>query len=310
MEDKMSVRRKELHVPPLEEVRAVLQEGLKTNFEEVEVTITECPDLEREPYMLAARGLCGSPRIADVGGVPNLIPLAKKDKIYSLPQVASQIDLPEAFIIGAGAGPSHIMGNGELMPNIKNGAITINKTHFAKLTKDGSCHLQMIEGTTDFCLLGNLYACEGISGKVLKIHAKNRIGSENFVTAMRKILSNHYGEKPVGMGGVFLINRGKAKLHLMPEYSKVPLNTDEDVNNWLKFFTMSAPLVCLSTFESFDPGLDLRVEHTHCFSSHGEGGHYHIDTTPEIVEYIGYYNIAEYIYRIDPPAVTHNIGRD
>ena len=56
--------------------------------------------------------------------------------------------------------------------------------------------------------------------------------------------------------------------------------------------------------------MDLRVEHTHCFSDHGEGGHYHEDTEPEVVEYEGYFNVAEQIYRFDPPGVTHNIGRD
>ena len=71
-----------------------------------------------------------------------------------------------------------------------------------------------------------------------------------------------------------------------------------------------------------DPGLDLRVEHSHgwgensqvgflplssikqkCLISKGEeidfiwfwlqGGHYHYDTTPDDVEYLGYYNTAE-----------------
>ena len=29
------------------------------------------------------------------------------------------------------------------------------------------------------------------------------------------------------------------------------------------------------------------------FSRHGDGGHYHYDTTPDEVEYIGYFNLAE-----------------
>ncbi len=29
------------------------------------------------------------------------------------------------------------------------------------------------------------------------------------------------------------------------------------------------------------------MEHTHFYSEHGEGGHYHNDTTPEEVEYHG-----------------------
>jgi hypothetical protein len=47
----------------------------------------------------------------------------------------------------------------------------------------------------------------------------------------------------------------------------------------------------------------LRMEHTHCFSDHGDGGHYHFDTTPENVEYEAYFNIAKIIYRVDLPPV-------
>ena len=48
-----------------------------------------------------------------------------------------------------------------------------------------------------------------------------------------------------------------------------------------------------------DPGLDLRVEHSHGWGEAevSSGGHYHYDTTPAEVEYLGYYNLAQYIYR-------------
>jgi hypothetical protein len=50
------------------------------------------------------------------------------------------------------------------------------------------------------------------------------------------------------------------------------------------------------------------VEHTHCFSAHGQGGHYHYDTTPANVEYEGYFSLAETVYHIDPPAATHQVA--
>lgn len=299
-----------LHVPPLGEVADLLQKGLKKAFCEVEVEVVECPDLTEEPFMLSDKGLSGKPRLADVGGVPYLIPLAQ-DKKYNLDTIAKQMEIPDAFIIGPGAGPRHHLGtNCELVANVKFGEKMNNNTHVAKLREDGSCDLQKLKDCTDFCLLGNLFACEGQPGKVIKVNARKRTGSENFITTMRKILVDHYKDKPVGVGGVFLLKEGKAKLHIMPDYSKTPLCTDEDVDNWLKFFNMSAPLICLGTFVSHDPGLDLRIEHTHCFSNHGEGGHYHIDTTPDDVEYLGYFNIAEFMFRIDRPAVTHSVGRD
>jgi hypothetical protein len=53
--------------------------------------------------------------------------------------------------------------------------------------------------------------------------------------------------------------------------------------------------------------LDLRLQHFHSFSKHGEGGHYHYDTTPETVEYEGYFNVGHRIVRIDKPIVNENL---
>jgi hypothetical protein len=55
-------------------------------------------------------GLCGQPRILDVGGVPYLIPLVQKEKLYEMKDFSKLIDFDQAsnqsaFIIGAGAAP-------------------------------------------------------------------------------------------------------------------------------------------------------------------------------------------------------------
>ena len=55
-------------------------------------------------------GLCGQPRILDVGGVPYLIPLVQKKKLYEMKDFAKLTDFDQdsnqsAFIIGAGAAP-------------------------------------------------------------------------------------------------------------------------------------------------------------------------------------------------------------
>lgn len=175
--------------------------------------------------------------------------------------------------------------------------------------EDGNCHLKEYPHK-EFCLLGNLFASEGKRNKVLQIKAKKRKGDDNFITSIRNSIASMYGTNAIGLGGVFMIKQGKAKLHVMPDFSKDPLESDKDVENWLKFYEMKSPLVCLSVMVSHDPGLDLRVEHTHCFSHHGDGGHYHYDTTPEEIEYEGYFSLAEEIYRVDRPTRTHQIGRD
>ena len=82
---------------------------------------------------------------------------------------------------------------------------------------------------------------------------------------MRKGLHAHYGDDSVGMGGTFNVAKGSIKAHVMPGFSETPIESDADVDAWLKFFDMHAPLTCLSCFISHDPGLDLRVEHTHFF---------------------------------------------
>ncbi|XP_065833200.1 ester hydrolase C11orf54-like [Oscarella lobularis] len=306
-----------LYNPPLAEIETVLRKGLEKNFGLVSVSVAECPDLRETPWNLAAPGLCGNARLADVGGVPNLVPLVDLENIqyFDFDDVAKRCDLPGAFILGAGAGSSRFVGvNCELMPNLRTakeddpGRI---RSFSAKVSEeDGSCILERYN-SREFSLLANLFLSEGNPGKVLKVEASNRTGDQNFVTCMRLALAEHYGPtKPVALGGAFLIDKGKAKLHVMPAFSKVPLQTDKDVADWLRFYEMKSQLVCLSVFISHDPDLDLRLEHTHCFSDHGEGGHYHWDTTPEEVKYIGYFVPAQDVYRLGRPKSTHNVGRD
>ncbi|XP_029468543.1 ester hydrolase C11orf54 homolog isoform X3 [Rhinatrema bivittatum] len=257
------------HVPDLPELAEVLQIGLKKNYADVQVSVVECPDLTQEPFRFPVKGICGKARIADVGGVPYLVPLARLDKIYNINAVAKEIELPGAFILGAGAVSHRTLGeNAELILSVQaayGDKAAVNGSYVARISPaGGGCVLEKYSDRytdCDFGLLSNLYASRGEPGKP-------------------------------------------------PEFSTCPLNTDEDVNLWLKFFEMRAPLICQSVFVSRDPGFDLRLEHTHCFSHHGEGGHYHTDTTPETVRYLGYFHPAELLYRIDRPKETHTVGRD
>ena len=93
----------------------------------------------------------------------------------------------------------------------------------------------------------------GKPGKVLRITAKKRTDSDNFVSCIRKTLVKGYPGQPVGLGGVFTVAKGEVKTHVMPDFSKVPLKTDEDVANWLKFYNMKAPFTALSFLLSEDP---------------------------------------------------------
>lgn len=195
--------------------------------------------------------------------------------------------------------------------NVANGQVD-QKTRISKVSQlDGSPIQEILPNTESrFALLANIFVSQGEPGKVVKVQAKRRTGSDDFIASVRKSLANHFGDQLVGLGGVFVFQRGKAKQHVMPDFSKTPLNTEAELNDWLKFYEMSAPLVALGTLTTHESDLDLRVQHFHSFSDHGEAGHYHIDVTPESAEYVGYFNVGEEIYRVDRPVDTHKIGRD
>jgi len=310
----LTVENKPLHIPPFEEVANVLNEGLKSNFDEVRVEVVDCPDLTQQPFTLANKGLNGNPRLVEVGGPPYLLPLVQRNKVYDLRDIAKLASLDSALIIGAGAGPfpyATVNCEGMINMNINNGTVN-QQTRIAKVnTKDNSViQEQLPNSETRFALLGNLFLSEGKPGKVLKVYAKKRTGSDDFIASIRRTLASYYGNNIVGLGGTFLLKEGKAKQHVMPDFSKTPITTDEGVNEWLRFYNMSAPLIAVGTLVTGEYDMDLRVQHFHSYSHHGEGGHYHIDTTPETVEYLGYFNIGEYIYRIDKPVNTHKVGRD
>ena len=59
--------------------------------------------------------------------------------------------------------------------------------------------------------------------QVLKVTASKRTGDENFVTCMRHTLARHYGDESVGLGGVFVIEKGKAKIHVMVSHYSTKL---------------------------------------------------------------------------------------
>ena len=74
----------------------------------MEVSVVECPDLTQEPFNLASKGLCGNSRVLDIGGVPYLVPLAQKNKLYDMkdyPKLTGMSSKDDCLIIGAGAAP-------------------------------------------------------------------------------------------------------------------------------------------------------------------------------------------------------------
>lgn len=314
--DSLNVEHKALDILPLEQIAEVLQTGLRENYKEAEVSVVPCPDLTTEPWGLAAKGLSGSSRILDIGGVPYLVPSVTREKLYQMkdyPRLTGGSG--SGLVIGAGAAPWPFLDrNAEMMPNllVKEDGGVVQETRISRtFDEDDSYSTSKLPASeTRNSLLGNLFICEGQQGPVLRVKAKTRTGGKNLVTAMREALVAAFPDKSIGLGGVFNIVSGKAKIHVMPDFSSCPLHTDQQVEEWLNFYEMSAPFTVLSVLVANDPGLDLRVEHSHGWGQDGQGGHYHTDTTPDEVEYLGYYNLATTCYRVDRPTTTHMVGRD
>lgn len=303
--EKLEYHEKKIYKPPLEEVRLVLEESLKKNFAQVSVEIVDCPDLTKDPFYLASSGLVGDGTIIEYGNTKYLLPLPDKSKVYDLITSIRRIDgfkEKDFFVCGAGAGPFPLINqNSEGIYNLKvhaNGSM-INEGYLAKIVASGMELQKFPNNETRAAILGNLFLSEGKAGKVIKVVAKNRFGEENFISSMQKGLTQSYPtDKIIGLGGAFVMN-GKANIHVMDKFSEIPINTDEELNSWLKFFDMPGPLICLGNYVSQQTDYELRFQHFHCFSKHGYGGHYHYDTTPDTVEYEGYFNIAERIVLID-----------
>ena len=307
----------ELSPPGLEDLAGSIAAGLKTNFEISSAEVESCPDLRLPPFHLAGEGLSGNRRIADVGGQANLAPKPDLSKKYDLLSVARAMEMSptKGFLFGAGAGPFYTLGvNSELMPNVSYGAGgdtgpggVQNFTHYAKITEDDSVCCERVEkDNTGFGLMANLYGSDGEPGRSLHIKASSRMGKLNFTDTMQKAIKDTYGDRLISLGGVFLIKRGRSKLHVMPGFPDEPFRDRKHVGEWLRYFDTEAPIICLSVLHTGDDqGLGLRPEHTHCFSVDGgnRGGHYHndLDETMGEVEYEGWFQTAEVLYRIDQP---------
>ncbi|XP_034103449.2 ester hydrolase C11orf54 homolog [Drosophila albomicans] len=307
---------KPLHVPALEELQNVIQGALAKNFKTVSVSVGACPDLKAAQYGLVESGLGGKPTLLEVGGPPFLLPLVQRDKLYNITEITRQIQGPgKIFAVGAGAGPYPIRNSnceGIYNLSVSEKDVLTNGSYTATVRGEHEeCVLERIPNSEPRCaLLLNLYLSRGEAGNVLKISAKQRKGEQNFIECIRKGLEDHYGDQVVGLGGIFVIKKGAAHQHVMRDFSKTPIHTDEEVNQWLKFYEMPAQLNALGTLVTKEHDLDLRLQHFHSFSFSNWGGHYHYDTTPDIVEYEAYLNVAERVVRVDKPVATHKVGRD
>ena len=81
----------------------------------------------------------------------------------------------------------------------------------------------------------NLFGSAGESGDVLKVMASSRNGPKNFTDCIREAMADSLGQdRTVSLGGVFLIRKGKANIHVMPGFRSPnePFKDRADVDSW------------------------------------------------------------------------------
>jgi hypothetical protein len=311
----MSYPAADFWIAPLSETAAVLRRGLERNFAEVSVEVVDCPDLQQ--LGCAFSGLNGRPFLVEIGGEPYVHnPNYREQGQFDMRSIMQSQQRPAAKILGAGF-PSLVATSGrcgELIPCLELEGKSVSK--LARVSRqDKSCEVEEYNS----CLhggLGNLYASDGLGGKVIRIEVKTRTGEQGSLSQVMRSALSQWVEgqegKEMAMGGIFSVLDGQVRAHISPDFDCVPFEyydqTKEEVTrqDFLQFYEAMGPdLMCTSILWTGDPtggALNLRAsgEHTHFFSTVGkqEAGHYHHDVTPETIHYCGYFQLAEKVVRV------------
>ena len=308
------MKRVNMWSPPLEELAPYVREGLEANYAQVDVEVIDCPDLRT--LGCASPGIGGSTVLLEVGGEPYAHNPRYRHVTFDMAEMARDCGQADGSVFGAGmAYPGVLEGHcGEVIATLQAGGV--NRSKVARVGQQRQCVVEPY-ASTRHSGLSNLFVSEGRPGPVLKVSVERRTGSErSFTQALRKSLQGHpgigaAGARQVGMGGVFVIEAGQIRSHVMPDYECIAhkyydTETEEVVSDFLQFYEHMGPeLLCLAVFWTGDPTggkLHLREsgEHTHFFhmGELNQAGHYHYDVSPDTIRYTGYFNVAAELVRI------------
>ena len=298
----------------LEEIAKALQVGLSQNYKIINLEIVDCPNLKN--WGCPAEGLSGNQKIIDVGGEPYMHDKRYIGAEFNYEEIAKLIGSEKSYALGAGSGAMSCSGGhcGELI--IDDNLITKeNKSIIAKVGKNKECITEKYNGRKHGGL-GNIFYSDGKKDKVLKINIKGRSGKQGSLPqAIRAALINQLNLKNnnhIALGGIFRILKGQIRAHVQPDYEDIKHEYYDPklmkcTKDFLQFYEPVGPnLQCYSVLWTGDPTegkLNLREsgEHTHFydFKNKSCSGHYHFDVTPDEIQYEGYFNTADAVYRVN-----------
>mmetsp|Transcript_5297 Transcript_5297/g.7798 ORF Transcript_5297/g.7798 Transcript_5297/m.7798 type:complete len:853 (-) Transcript_5297:7-2565(-) len=319
----LSTERIPLHQPNLHDLANFIRSNLKKHFLDVKVTVTKSPDLSKYPWSLSSPGISGeSPTIVDVGGEHHQVFDYANKLVFTLEELAESAGADEAYFLGAGAAPRSSVGcNGELIP-IDNIYTNVRRSQLAtvKINAMGVAESSALTpyNSSEMGFLANLLMTEGKTGEVLEIHVSKRISNdpvcESFTECIRQVVAKEFENEsllPIGFGGVFRVNKGKVKTHVMADTGGKTL-TAEEVQEHLKIFEIGPDLTAATVFLTKSPKnvnmkKKVRLEHTHLYNDQKtKGGHYHGDTTPKEISYTGYFTLAKSLFLVDRDMIKAN----
>ena len=300
-----------LWLPSLPTLRDALEEGLSRNYRRARVRVVQCPDLVE--FGCAWAGLGGAPSIVDVGGEPCAHNPRYRDVSFDTAEIQRAVGHFEGRILGAGMASPTVLGGhcGEVIFN--HDTRTAPASRAARVDERQRCRVEAYPSGR-FAGLANLYISRGEPGPVLEVEVAHRTGAQaSLPLAMRDAIRPLAGKegREIGLGGVFRIERGRIRAHVMPDYDRIghayyDVESERIVSDFLRFFEPVGPgLLCFSVLWTGDPTggkLDLRPssEHTHFYHPDDDtmGGHYHYDVTPEDIHCRGWFAPARTVHRV------------
>ena len=309
--DVMDTTRAALWRPPLEVLRDTLQDGLSRTYRRVDVRVRLCPDLRS--LGCAWAGLGGAPCMADIGGEPYAHNPRYRAVRFDTEDILRCAGHPGGQVLGAGMACPTVLGGhcGEVIANHDTRVVPASRA--ARVDERRQCRVEAYPSGR-FAGLANLFISRGEPGPVIEVEVAHRTGDQaSLPLAMRDALAPLAGRegREIGLGGVFRVERGQIRAHVMPDYDCIgheyyDVERERIVSDFLQFFEPVGPdLLCFSVLWTGDPTggeLDLRPssEHTHFYhpGDDTKGGHYHYDVTPEEVHCRGWFAPAKTVYRV------------
>jgi len=306
----MKYKSADFGLPNLSSLVDVLQSVLERHFAMVDVSVVDCPDLTK--IGASARGMCGSTKLVEFGGEPYAHNPKYRGTHFDINEVLAACDMPAASVFGAGMAHAGVNNGhcGEMIANTLSGEEDLSRV--ARVGTEGQCVVEPYNSL--LCgPIANLFVSDGQAGDVIRIEVTTRIGDQISLTqsirdSLRPITNDN---RHIGMGGIFDIREGSVRSHVMPDYDCIDFDyydtaQEAVVRDFLQFYEHMGPnLLCFCTLWTGDPtdgDLNLRTsgEHTHFYhvdDNAQQAGHYHGDVSPDIIHYVGYFNLAETIMR-------------